>query len=524
MTMAEITGKHALLSRFAKTGGSTAISRILGLIRETLMARYLGAGAISDAFVTAWKIPNFMRKIFAEGALTASFVPTLTEIFKKDSQKGASRLMSLAFIFFEGILLCICLLFFIFAWYVIKIISPGFTPEQVVYAVPFLRLLIGIILFISCSALLACALNAVNSFVVPAISPAVMNVFFISGITAGLLFGLSVNWLCVFILAGAIAQFLMHLFMYFKVNFTFAPIDAQTWANFRVLLRRFLPCMFGMSILEIHFFIDTSIASFLAAGSLTRVYYAERFMQLPLSILGIALATVLLTHFSRVSLYAPRRLSFYLYEATKFVFWLVVPITFMMMFFSYEIFSTLMVSSKFTIADALITKYIFIAFIIGLFFYSINKILINVFYSLRDTRRPTILSMIATGVNIVLNVALVLRYGSTGTAVATSLSGIFQTIMLFYYLHKDHKINLYMSRLINFCLRSLVQMACMLTVGYGVYRLCVYAIIHTTSPVLQAWLLTKVLFWLWALPLCITVLLGMFLTRKLFGIRMYFID
>ena len=363
--MAHHLGKRSIVKKTVEVGLSTFLSRMLGLVREALMARYLGAGVISDAFITAFKIPNFLRKIFAEGALTASFVPTIVGVFKKDSQDDASRLMTLAFLFFEGVLFFLCMFIFVFAWYVIRVIAPGFSLDQVEHAVPFLRILIGFILFVSSSALLAGALNAVNHFFVPAFSPVVLNIFFVSGLVLGLYYNLPVTVLCYIILLGAFAQFLMHIYIYLKLKFAFLSIDAKAVQNFKTLMKRFLPCFMGMSVLELNLFIDTSLASFLVPGSLTRVYYASRFMGIPLGIFAIAFATILLPHFSRVAHYAPRRLGFYLFEASKLIFWVTVPVSFVMGFFSYEIFATLFVSKKFTILDAILTQHILIAFVIG---------------------------------------------------------------------------------------------------------------------------------------------------------------
>ncbi|HJM68804.1 MAG TPA: murein biosynthesis integral membrane protein MurJ [Candidatus Babeliales bacterium] len=521
--MAYNLGKRSIVKKTVEVGFSTFLSRLLGLARETLMARYLGAGVVSDAFITAFKIPNFLRKIFAEGALTASFVPTIVGVFKKDSQDDASRLMTIAFLFFEGVLFLLCTFIFVFAWYVIRIIAPGFSLEQVSYAVPFLRILIGFILFVSSSALLAGALNAVNHFFVPAFSPVVLNIFFVAGLVLGLKLGLPVTVLCYIILLGALAQFLMHIYVYFKLKFRFLPIDQKAKNNFKTLMKRFLPCFMGMSVLELNLFVDTSLASFLVAGSLTRVYYASRFMGIPLGIFAIAFATILLPHFSRVAHYAPKRLWFYLFEASKLIFWFTVPTSIVMSFFSYEIFSTLFVSKKFTILDALLTQHILIAFTVGLFFFSINKILINIFYALHDTRRPTIITIAATALNIVLNIILMQFWAATGLAIATTIGGMFQTVLFYYYLRKDHGFKLFLPKLLPFIIQVFMQLGCIMPLFYILYRLMVFAI-GALSINAQHYLLQTVCFWLWVVPLVGALFALLYVTRKLFGIKLYFID
>ncbi|MBT4855602.1 murein biosynthesis integral membrane protein MurJ [bacterium] len=521
--MSHKLGKRSIVKKTVEVGFSTFLSRVLGLAREALMARYLGAGVISDAFITAFKIPNFLRKIFAEGALTASFVPTIVGVFKKDSQDDASRLMTLAFIFFEGVLFALCMVIFVFAWYVIRFIAPGFSLDQVEHAVPFLRILIGFILFVSSSALLAGALNAVNHFFVPAFSPVVLNIFFVSGLVLGLVYGLPVTFLCYVILLGALAQFLMHVYVYFKLKFTFLPINKKALSNFMTLMKRFVPCFMGMSVLELNLFVDTSLASFLEPGSLTRVYYASRFMGIPLGVFAIAFATILLPHFSRVAHYAPKRLGFYLFEASKLIFWVTVPVSLVMSFFSYQIFSTLFVSKKFTIADAVSTQYILIAFTIGLFFFSINKILINMFYALHDTKQPTIITILATLLNVELNIILMQLFSATGLAIATTIGGIFQTALFYFYLRRIHKLPLFLPKLIPFIYRSVLQMVCIMPLFYLVYY-AAEMMIMSLSLSMQYYLLETVVFWIWVVPI-VGVLFGtLYLTRQLFGLKMYFVE
>ena len=156
--MKNALSKRSIIRKTMQVGGSTLMSRVLGIIREVLMVRYLGAGAMADAFITAWKIPNSLRKIFAEGALSAAFTPTMVKLIKEDKKDAANGLMSLGFLFFEGIVLALCTIVIITAPTVVWLMAPGFSPEQVARTVPFLRILMPFIFFISISALLAGAL------------------------------------------------------------------------------------------------------------------------------------------------------------------------------------------------------------------------------------------------------------------------------------------------------------------------------------------------------------------------------
>ena len=207
--------KRSILKKTAQFGVTTFISRIFGIIREILKVRFLGIGAIADAFIIAEKIPHLLRKIFAEGALSASFVPVFVRKVKTKELENPNGLMTISFLFFEGIVFLLCLFVFFFPHIVLKIIAPGFSSEQIGYAIPFLRILFPLIFFISSSALFAGALNAVNHFFIPAFGPVLLNIFYISSLLICLKFGLSVYYLCVGVLLGGLCMFLMHMITYF---------------------------------------------------------------------------------------------------------------------------------------------------------------------------------------------------------------------------------------------------------------------------------------------------------------------
>ncbi len=220
--------KREIMASIVQVGSSTLLSRLLGLVREILMAKYLGVGIISDAFITAFKIHNSLRKIFAEGALSAAFIPTFVSLVQQDKKEQINRLMTLSFLFIQGSLIAICLLMFWKADMVMRIIMPGWYvyPEyqvtsyigipfldgiisivialwsglgepavQVVFAIRYLRILLAFIVFVSSSALLVGALQAMNHFFVPAFAPVLLNIVFIGALSICLSFGLPVDYL-----------------------------------------------------------------------------------------------------------------------------------------------------------------------------------------------------------------------------------------------------------------------------------------------------------------------------------------
>jgi putative peptidoglycan lipid II flippase len=211
--------KKAIVKNTVKVGSLTFLSRLLGIARETLLISFFGVGAMSDAFIMAFRIPNFFRHVFAEGAMSASFVPVFVKSVKEETHEASNGLMSLAFLFFEGIILLMYGFVLLKTELVVKLIAPGFSAEQTGYAIPFLRVLFPFLLIVSSYSLLGGALQAVNQFFVPAFGPVLWNMFYIGGLFLALKFNLSAMVVCSGILIGGIAQFLMHLIFFFKYKF-----------------------------------------------------------------------------------------------------------------------------------------------------------------------------------------------------------------------------------------------------------------------------------------------------------------
>lgn len=548
--------KGFILRKTIEVGSSTMLSRILGLVREILTVRYLGAGVMADAFVTAFKIPNSLRKIFAEGALSAVLIPTFVTLEKQKGKEAINSLMSLTLLVFEGILAALCLLIFWKAEAVIRLIAPGwytsvasepsvffgiptldtaFTTfmsffgagqpaEQAAYAVIFLRILIGFILFLSISALLGAALQSVRHFFVPAFAQVLINVVFITGLIVCMIKGLPVTTLCFFILFGGFLQLLFHAIAYKELGFNLGPITQQSWKHFKDVVHKFLPCLFSMSVMEINLFIDTSVGSFLPAGSVALIYYANRFMGIPLGVFATAFSTILLPHFSHVSVYAPQRLNFYLLESAKFIFWVTTPVALFMGFFSEKIFSTLFLSQKFTMVHVYEASHILQAFLVGLFVFSFNKILLNLYYAFHETMIPMYISIVGTVLNFILSYYIFMPlWGATGIACATTASEIIRTVIFAALLYRIFDFKLYGKRFADFMLRYCVQLILVIIIFFVCYYGLSYGIM-LLPPTIATFLMIKAGFWLWMFPLAGGVMLLLYKTRKYFGIKAYFLD
>jgi putative peptidoglycan lipid II flippase len=514
---------NKIIKKTIEVGSSTLLSRFFGIVREVLMVKYLGVSGLSDAFLTAYKIPNSLRKIFAEGALSAAFIPTVVSTLKHNNPKAIAGLMSLSFIIFEGIVLAICSFIMLYAHQVLHCIAPGFSEQQLTAAVPMLHILMPFIFCISSSALLGGALHAVGHFFIPAITPVVINIIVITGICIALFYNLPVTYLCWFIVFAGCIHFTLHLIMYFKYHFFFGRITRKDVSIFTHIMGKFLLCLPSISLMEIALFIDTSFASLLAPGSISLIFYANRFVGIPLGVVAVAFSTILLPHFSRIHISNPKRLHFYLLESTKFIFWVTIPITFLMFFFSENIFSTIFLSQKFTLTQVQEASTILRAFVIGLFFFSLNKILLNIFYAMHAAWIPACVALCATIINIILNILFIDQFQATGLAIATTISSIVQTILFLIVLYRKYDFRIYLMPFFNFALRYGAQ----LTLLGAAFWICYYSITKTIEATLPATLslffVSKIGLWLWVGPLSLLFLALLYSSRSLCNIQLHFL-
>lgn len=543
--MSTSLSKKSIFQKTAQVSGSTLLSRFLGIAREMIAARYMSP-LVRDAFFTAFKIPNSLRKIFAEGALSAAMIPTVIKMRKQGERQEVNRLMTLSFLIFEGALLGLCIFMIIKADLVMRFVMPGWyvdsgtaqvcgfpvpgawcglgTPqEQAVYATTFFRIFSSFILFISSSSLLAAALQSVHHFLIPALGAAIINVFLVGGLFIGWLTGMDPKWVCVLAVLGAVVQFTLHVIAYFYYGFSFERFTEKTWGSFRQVLKKFLPCFFSMSVNEVCYFIDTSFTSYLPIGSMYIIHLTYRFMGIPLGVFATAFSTILLPHFSRIGAYAPKRLSFYLLESTKFVFWVTIPATIIMSFLSEKIFVTLFLSKKFAIDQVETATWVFIVYMAGLFAFSLNKILMNMFYSLHNTNLPAIVSLGGMLTNLGLNFVFMPHFGVMGLALATTTAGFLQTVAYVVFLRVKFDFKFFYRNFMRFVSNYALQLLVVLSVLQLVYRIG-ERLFMTYAGSWQHFFLESVGFWFWVSPLCAVAVWALMRTKRYFGVDLYFLN
>jgi len=516
--------KKKVIKKTIAFGMATLASRLLGYVRELLLfTYYLGPGLLSDAFATAYRLPNSLRKVFAEGAFSASLTPALVHAQRTSSRSAINSLMFLALLFFEGIVLIVALFSMLFAKHIVYVLSPGFSEQKIAQTIPMLRILMPLLLLISTSALFASVLQSINHFFIPAIAPVLFNIIFISSIGMCMVKGWSTEYFCYLILIGGIAQLVLHIVAYFRFRFSFEKITCHTWNQFLPIIKKFLFCFVSAGLGEIGLIVDSQFSSFLKDGSMTLLQCATRYVGLPLGIFATAFATIMLPQLSRISSYAPKRLNFFLLEIAKLVVWVMIPATILIVFFSEKIFYTLHLSSKFNVEQAFEASSILSAYAYGIFALSLNKMLLNIFYARHITWIPAVISVVATAFNIGLNFVLMQYWQAAGIAAATTITATLQMFLLLFFLYKYCGYCIHPQRFISFIVRYSVQLLIIGVPFYALYRLILYAIsIYKTA--IANFFLNSFGFWLWVGPLCAIAALLLFFTRKWFKITFYFLD
>ncbi len=521
--MKTVLEKKSILKKTALVGLNTLASRILGLAREILLMRYLGLGVFADGFTVAFMLPNSLRKIFAEGALTSAFVPSFIALFKREGAEKANALTTLCLLVFETVLLLFCALVMWKAHFTAQLFAPGFSANQIEATVIALRILMPFIFFISTSALLSGSMQAVHHFFIPAFSQVLLNIVFVGALVVCIAQKLSVEYLCFAILGAGAVQCVMHIIAYFRLGFGFRWWDKETLRYFGQVIGKFFLCFLSMCVMEINLAIDQGFASYLPTGTVTLIKYANRFMGIPLGVFAVAFSTILLPYFTHIHMETPEKLKFYFVESAKFIIWVTLPATLILGYLSAEVFQTLFasVSPTFPVDRIPEAGMILIGFLSGLCFFALNKILFNLFFTLHDAWYPMIISLIATVCNFGTNYCFMQWWGSFGLALSTSLSGLIQMVLGLYFLNKKHALTLDLKEFFLFLLRYTIQIVFCIMPFYWLY-VWIYGVIQKTP---YAYFFTQSFgLWVWVCPLGLLLVGLLYSTHQLFGIKVYFLD
>lgn len=414
---------------------------MLGFVRDLVLAHTFGASAGTDAFFVAFKIPNFLRRLFAEGAFSVAFVPVLTEYKEQRAVAELKLFVDHVAGTLGAVLLLVTLVGVVGAPLLVMLFAPGFIGDEgkLELAAEMLRLTFPYLLFISLTAFAGGILNTHNRFGIPAFTPVLLNLVLIScALWLAPLMTQPVVALAWGVLLAGIAQFLFQLPFLYQIGmvprFRYAPRDEGV----RRIGRLMLPALFGVSVTQLNLLLDTLIASFLVTGSISWLYYSDRLMEFPLGILGVALATVILPSLSKKhATDSPEGFSKTLDWALRWVLLLGLPAAVGLLLLAGPMIATLFQSDLFTASDVAMSQRSLMAYSLGLVSFILIKVLAPGYYARQDTRTPVRIAVIAMASNMVLNIILVFPLAHAGLALATTLSASLNALLLYRGLRRE---------------------------------------------------------------------------------------
>jgi putative peptidoglycan lipid II flippase len=429
--------------RVAKAAGlisaATFSSRILGFIRDMVLARLFGATPAADAFFVAYRIPNLLRELFAEGSMSSAFIPVFTEYHTRRSQQESWELASAMFTTLVTILTVVTLLGILASPTIVWVLAPGFHdhPDKLQLTTLLTRIMFPYLLFISLAALAMGILNSMRAFAAPALSPVLFNVciigfaFFVAPLFDEPIYGVACG-----VVVGGLAQFLMQLPGIQRRGLLFGWRFQPGHPGVRRIGRLIVPSLLGMSVTQVNITISTILASFFAGGP-TYLFYGMRLIQFPLGIFGVALATAILPTLSaqaargsldelRTTLgFGLRMILFIIVPAMAGLILLRVPIVHL--FFEHGTFSS---------ADTMATATAVFCYAVGLWAFAGVRIIVAAFYSMQDTTTPAVSAAVSVLANLLLSLVLMAPLQHAGLALATALAAMLNGVTLVVVLNR----------------------------------------------------------------------------------------
>ena len=445
-----------LLHSSVVVGAATMTSRVLGLVRDVVMAALIGASSNADAFFVAFKIPNFLRRLFAEGAFAQAFIPVLAETREEGGLQAVKALTDRVAGVLGGTLLLLTALTIMAAPLVAMIFAPGFSRDAAKLALTaeLIRLTFPYLFLISMTGFAGAVLNAYGRFAVPAFTPVLLNLSLISAaLFVAPLMQEPVHALALGVLIAGLLQLLFQLPFLYGLELLPRPRWDTQASGVRRILTLMVPALFGVSVSQINLLLDTVLASLLPAGSVSWLYYSDRLTELPLGVFAIAIATVILPALSSQQALAQASgeqgdrardvFAATLHWAIRCVMFIALPATLALLILADPILSTLFQYGAFGAADVEKAGYSLRAYTLGLTAFMLVKVLAPGFYARQDMKTPVRIGIIAMVANMVMNPLFIFPLmwwfdlGHVGLAVATSLSAWLNAGLLYRGLNRE---------------------------------------------------------------------------------------
>jgi len=445
-----------LLHSSVVVGAATMTSRVLGLVRDVVLAALIGASSNADAFFVAFKIPNFLRRLFAEGAFAQAFIPVLAETREEGGLQAVKALTDRVAGVLGGTLLLLTALTIMAAPLVAMIFAPGFSRDAAKLALTaeLIRLTFPYLFLISMTGFAGAVLNAYGRFAVPAFTPVLLNLSLISAaLFVAPLMQEPVYALALGVLIAGLLQLLFQLPFLYGLELLPRPRWDTQAPGVRRILTLMVPALFGVSVSQINLLLDTVLASLLPAGSVSWLYYSDRLTELPLGVFAIAIATVILPALSSQQALAQASgeqgdrardvFAATLHWAIRCVMFIALPATLALLILAEPILSTLFQYGAFGAADVEKAGYSLRAYTLGLTAFMLVKVLAPGFYARQDMKTPVRIGIIAMVANMVMNPLFIFPLmwwfdlGHVGLAVATSLSAWLNAGLLYRGLNRE---------------------------------------------------------------------------------------
>lgn len=470
---------RALFKSTLLVSANTTLSRVFGLVRDVVIARYFGAGMGMDAFIVAFRIPNFLRRLFAEGGFSQAFVPLLAEYRERRTHEEVQALVDHTTAVLGLVLLAITAVGVLCAPWLVLVFAPGFTGESDKQALTadLLRITFPYIFFISLTALGGGILNTYRQFGVPAFTPVLLNLSLIgAAVWLAPRMPEPVTALAWGVFLAGVAQLLFQIPFLLRLKLLPRPALGRDGEGVGRILKLMVPTLFGVSVTQINLLVDTQVASFLVSGSISWLYYSDRMVEFPLGVFGIALATVILPSLSAEH----ARQSAEGYAATldwalRWVFLISVPAAAGLVLLAGPSLATLFQYQAFSAYDVDMASLSLIAFATGLPGYVLIKVLVSGTVSRQDTRTPVRAGVAALLANIVFILLLYRPLAHAGLALATALASYINAGILYAHLRRHGGFHLQPGWGVHL-------------LRIGIALLAMVAILLLLSPDMQQWL------------------------------------
>lgn len=455
-------------------GFATILSRIMGMVRDMVVSRLFGAGYATDAFVAAFQIPNMLRRFFAEGALTSAFVPTFSECLANEGKEKARELANICFTLLTIVMAGVTLLGILLSPQIVHLMFPGFAtePAKLELTVFLNRLMFPYIFFVSLVALCMGILNTVRHFFTPAISTVFLNLsMIVCAVVLHRYFQVPIVSLAVGVIFGGFLQLLLQLPVIWRAGFPFHLRFDFRHPSVRKITLLMGPSIFGVGVYYLNITVGNILASKLPQGSVSYLYYAQRLFEFPQGIFTVAVAQAVLPSMSRQAAAGDiEALKDSLRFGLRLTIFITVPAALGLMACATPVFSLLFMGGEFGYDKAVNSGYALFNYAIGLSFVAMVRVLVPAFYSLKDTRTPVWIALVAFILNLLFSISLMgpLRHG--GLALASSLSALGNMTLLLYFLRQ--KIGPFGGRKIMVAaLKTLVSSLPMALIVYGLITL-----------------------------------------------------